>query len=442
MATNQQPKPFINQLAEGITYALGLEKPQPRVIKKVKKGKGVIIPKLQPIPTIKRGKNANKTSAAKDHKEVVKNYRRQKALNRQILRAIHKAEKAEAIRDARIMRELKAQKKSISVNRRLLSKQKRWTSFMLRKWAKKNEHALMRMTKAMREKLIREQRSLFHKQAQLKIKSKPAFRYHKPKPKPQVPVRLNHSILKKRNKKKVRHHSSFGRSSWINRLRAKRAAKHSLRRLKKYIRRKHRIALRHKRHTARRLRRIIRHRARVIKHKRKIAIRHRHRIARKHRRINRRKLRVAKHKRRATRKLRRITRHKARIAMRKHRKDIRQRRRAARKLRRISRRRTRAITRRNRKPVTHKMFRKRRIKHASKRAIRRLKHYSHNSTKHRTFKSSSRKPLGLKKLRKIKRHIRRTTRRKRTFNSLKQVFRYRRRHSLPKRRRRLFRHRK
>ena len=198
MATNQQPKPFIEQLAEGITYAIGLEKPQPRIIKTVKKGKGVIIPKLQPIPTVKRGKNANRVSAAKDHKETVKNYRRQEALNRKVLRAIHKAERAEAIRDARIMRELKAQKKAISINRRLLNKQKRWTSFMLRKWAKKNEHALMRMTKAMREKLIREQRALFRKQARLKLKSRPIRRH---KPKLRVPFRHKHSPIRKIKKK-------------------------------------------------------------------------------------------------------------------------------------------------------------------------------------------------------------------------------------------------
>jgi len=174
-----QDKSFLDQLTEGINNAFGIDenKTTPVAVKTIQQGKGVLLPKLTPVPTVKMGNNPNTQGMGKDKAIADKISSNDKVLlNKlnQIEAQLKKSGKIDAQLQKRInhnRRRIAANSKGIATNRRriaantkkvdatqkLINQQKRWVTFMLNKWAKKNERTLMRLNSKLRKKLITQQ---------------------------------------------------------------------------------------------------------------------------------------------------------------------------------------------------------------------------------------------------------------------------------------------
>ena len=160
-------KSFLQQLQAGLLNAIGIDVKEPKELPVIPKGKGVVIPKLQPIPTVKRGKNINKTAA--------KNERLQKKQIAKLSNRIAKIERAELQdrrRDAAMLKKINYNKRAIEAQKRLIKKQQRWVSFMFKRWEQKNAKALNNMNAKLRAKLVREQKAYLRKLAQIRINSR------------------------------------------------------------------------------------------------------------------------------------------------------------------------------------------------------------------------------------------------------------------------------
>lgn len=177
----QQSKSIIDELANGIANAFGMSKPQPQVVQKVEKGKGVIVPKLSPVPTVKMPKNPNNAANQVRSKDVKRQNSRYSNLSKRIV-AIENAQKSGIKTDAEMRKLIEANKRAIAAQKKLIDKQKRWVEFMLKKWAEKNKASLKKMDSSLRNSLVKQQMDFLKKQAKLRIKpasQRPAPSYKK-----------------------------------------------------------------------------------------------------------------------------------------------------------------------------------------------------------------------------------------------------------------------
>ena len=303
-------KSIIQQLKEGLLNVIGVEA-EPKKIPVIPKSKGVIVPKLKPVPTVVVGKNKNERAKelAKELAEMQKT--KIAALSKRIAK-VEQAEKKDAKRDAELIKQIKSNKRAIIQQQKLIRKQQRWVSFMLKKWEQKNEKELKRMSGDLRKKMLREQKAYLRKLAQIRIKGKPVPVQRKLQAgkKKVIKHRRSRRQRKLRLLKRIHSNGSYrGRRFYISkrkplrrrirrlrpdRLLARLRQRHQKRRV---MRRKRRIVRRHpaKRRVIRRKRRLLRRKNRVLRRQKRRAIRHKRRIIRRRpvrRRIIRRKRRI------------------------------------------------------------------------------------------------------------------------------------------------------
>jgi len=267
-------KPLLQQLRDGLLNAVGIDVKQAKTIKSAK-GKGVVVPKLKPIPTVKRGKNPNSYAAKKELAEQNKLAQISKRVAH-----IERAEKADAKRDAQILKAIRQNKRAIDAQSKMIKKQRRWVAFMLRKWEQKNAKMLSNVNVQVRKQLVRSQRAYLQKLAKVRITPKPAKKKAVPKHKKiriLRRIRRRHTGYRgkrfsthKRGLHIIRRHRPKGRfRRRIRRLRPDRLMSrmfHRRRIIRRHDRPKtHRRIIRHRRKTRRPLRRIIRGAGKVLR---------------------------------------------------------------------------------------------------------------------------------------------------------------------------------
>ena len=165
-------KPLINQVSEGIQFALGMDT----------QTKGEFIPKLKKAPRVKIPltkeqkrkaylKRRNKAAFNRRFRNVELGQKRTNNLNKQLQKGI-KVVNQKTREHSALKRQLRTNKKAIDLLRKQLRDQKKMVMRMMKRWEQKNKMQLRKMDVSFRKKLRSSQEQAFKKYARQIAKKK------------------------------------------------------------------------------------------------------------------------------------------------------------------------------------------------------------------------------------------------------------------------------
>ncbi len=182
---------FLEQLSDGIANAFGVQTDSNsnKYIPKVQYGKGVLVPKYNKIPTIKKGNVrkqfvaqqqtqdkgiATNTSGIKSLQKQIEDLTKQSAKQQQMLNALnHKLRKRQVSvnRYAHLQRIIRKNQHEIHMYKKELNKQKNWVTQQMHVWKKQNSHKKNSSNNSAYMQMMKKQLQLLEKIARQNAKA-------------------------------------------------------------------------------------------------------------------------------------------------------------------------------------------------------------------------------------------------------------------------------
>lgn len=179
-----EEKSLLEQVGDGIANAFGVSTEQ---VPTIKQGKGVLVPKLTPVPTVKRGINPNVYASQLEAKEAKK----QAVVNKLISKSNSNAQTIKKLQaQTRLAQKQAAQASSIA------RKQDAHFKKLMRDWEKRNAAQLNKVSDAQRQQL-RNDYAVYAKKLSTNVVKAQAARPKTQQPKTGRNMAVKHSSQKR-----------------------------------------------------------------------------------------------------------------------------------------------------------------------------------------------------------------------------------------------------